>query len=163
LILHAHPKGDAMKRLCALAVLGFVLSIPAAYAAKKYDDLVCRSGTVMLLSGGKEATVLSIEMKGISQETGATSQCIGVISIIGGKRKGNGYCKTMDKDGDFNLEEWTNAGKQGEGTWKFIYGTGKWKGVSGGGKYKTAKRGKPIAKGTFQSCLRVTGTYELPK
>ena len=153
-----------MKRICALAVLGFVLAIPAAYAEKKpIDSLNCRSGTVDLLQAGKEATVLALEMKGINPKTGETQRCIGVISIIAGKRMGSGYCKTIvDPKGDFTLVEWTSSGKRGEGTWKYLYGTGKWKGVTGGGEYKTAKRGKPIAKGTFQTCIRITGTYELP-
>ena len=152
-----------MIRTIIVGFLAVGLLVPLVQAEKKHDDLVCRAGTVKLLMVGKEATVLAIEMTGIGSKTGETSTCIGVISIVGGKRKGNGYCKIMNSKGDFKLEEWTSSAKRGEGTWKYTYGTGKWKGITGGGGYVTAKRGKPIAKGTFQSCFRVTGTYELPK
>jgi len=47
--------------------------------------------------------------------------------------------------------------------WEYIYGTGKWKGVKGGGTVKAITRGKPIAEGTFQMCIEVSGTYELPQ
>ena len=95
-----------MKRICVLAVLGFVLVIPAAYA-EIYDDLHCRSGTVTMLSRDSAATVLAVDFSGMNVKTGEAAQCIGIISIILGTRKGNGYCKFMDTDGDFKLEAWT--------------------------------------------------------
>ena len=150
-----------MIRTIIVAVIAVVLFVPVAQAGKKYEVVHCRSGVPTLLTAGKGATVVAIEMKGISPQSGQTSQCFGLTSIIGGKRKGKGFCKTIDPDGDFNLLEWTGS-KRGEGTWKFIYGTGKWKGITGDGKYKVVKRGK-VAKGTFQMCVQETGTYELAK
>ena len=157
-----------MKRICAMTVLGFVLSVPAALAEEKQMDIIsCRSGAATVLSASKEATVLIVDSKGINAPestalfAGTTNRCIGVVSIVNGKRTENGYCKYLAQNGDYNLLEWTGSGKRGVGTWKYIYGTGKWKGVKGGGEYKTIMRGKPIAKGTYQFCLRATGTYEL--
>lgn len=153
-----------MIRALLTALVGLVLLVPLAQGEEKtIDELICRSGTVTLLFSSKEATILAIDSKNIFVKTGLTSRCNGVISIIAGKRKGNGYCKNLDSDGDFRLVEWTGSGKRGEGTWKYLYGTGKWKGITGGGEYKRVITGKPIAKGTYQSCTRLTGTYELPK
>jgi hypothetical protein len=45
--------------------------------------------------------------------------------------------------------------------WDYIYGTGKWKGVKGGGTVKYVTNGKPIVEGNFQSCIEVSGTYEV--
>ena len=52
-----------------------------------------------------------------------------------------------------------------KGKWhlEFLEGTGNWKGITGSGDYKRAARGKPIEEGTYQICIRVTGTVELPK
>ena len=159
-----------MLRTSAIAVLGLTLLLPAALAEEKpLDTISCRSGTATVLSASKEATVLSVDSKGISVPGGTaffadtTNRCIGVISIINGKRTSNGYCKFMSPSGDYNLLEWKGSGTDGEGTWKYLYGTGKWKGVKGGGLYKRIARGKPIAKGTYQFCTRATGTYELPE
>ena len=125
-----------MIRTIIITCFAAVLFVPLGQAEMKHDEEFCRSGIVKLLSGDKGATVLAIEMTGIGSNTGETSQCIGVISIIAGKRKGYGYCKIMGPNGDFKLAEWTSSAKQGEGTWKFLYGTGKWKGIAGGGEYK---------------------------
>jgi hypothetical protein len=159
-----------MIRAFAVVLVGLALLVPAAQAEKKSLDIIsCRSGTATLLSASTEATVLYVDAKGITVNSNdkifqnQTGRCIGVISIINGKRTGNGYCKYMDPDGDFTLTEWTGSGKRGEGTWKYLYGTGKWKGVSGGGTYENAARGKPIAKGTYQRCGRAKGSYELKK
>jgi len=46
---------------------------------------------------------------------------------------------------------------------KFLYGTGKWKGITGTGKFERIARGKAMEPGTFQGCVRNTGTFELPK
>lgn len=135
---------------------------------KPLDFTVCRSGTITTLSASKEATVLSVDIKGITVAssdkvfTNQTSRCVGVASILDGKSVGNGYCKYMDPDGDFNLLAYTSD-KPGEGTWKYEHGTGKWQGVKGAGAFKFFTSGKPIDDGTTQSCNRVTGTYELKK
>ena len=152
-----------MIRAFLTALVGIVLLVPFAQAEKKsIDELTCGGGTLKLLTAGKEATVLAIEAKRINVKNGETQSCIGVISIIAGKQKANGYCMVLGPEEGFRLLEFTGSEKRGEGTWKFLYGTEKWKGITGGGKYKIVNRGKPIAKGTFQSCNQVTGTYELP-
>lgn len=159
-----------MKRICALALLGLVLSVPAAFAEKKPIDIMsCRSGEVSLLSATKEATFMAIDHKGVNVNSGnkyfdnQTHRCVGVIGIILGKTSSRGFCKYMNPSGDFFIVDWKGTGKSGECTWKFVQGTGIWKGVKGGGMCKRVEGSKPIHKGTYQNCLRVTGTFELPK
>ncbi len=148
--------------LISCVVLGFI--VPVAQAEKKvFESVKCGSGVVSLLSGQKGAIVLALEQNKIDIETGQSQQCNGVLSIIGGKRVGTGFCKELDTDGDFFLVQWTAGKKSGSGTWKYIFGTGKWKGVTGGGTYERILDGKPIAKGTYYNCSRGKGTYELPK
>ena len=151
-----------MIRTLVTALVGLVLLVPAVQAEKKSGEaLICRSGNVTLLFASKEATIFAVDQKGIFVKTGTTQSCNGTISIIAGKFVGGGYCKNMDSDGDITLTSWTLL-KRGEGTFTFLHGTGKWKGVTGGGEFKTVKRGKPIAKGTYQNCGKSTFTYELP-
>ena len=80
-----------------------------------------------------------------------------------GKGLGSVHCKYMDPDGDFTLLEWRRRGAKQEGPWSYLYGSGKWKGIKGGGKGKTVTAGKAITKGTIQTCIHVTGSFEVPK
>ena len=152
-----------MIRFLLMAVMSLVLLVPAVQAQKKsIDRLICNVGTITMLLASKEATVFAIEQKGLNTKTGVTQYCVGVISIIAGKYTGNGFCKNENQKGEINISEFT-VSKTGEGTYKYIYGTGVYKGITGGGKYKRVTRGKPIAKGTYQSCTKSTGTSEVPK
>ena len=93
-----------------------------------------------------------------------TQRCTGVVRALpDNKRVANGYCKYMFPNGDSAVLAWTNSGTRGVGTWSFLEGTGTWKGLTGSGDYEAVARGKPIEKGTFQACIRVTGTVDLPK
>ena len=47
--------------------------------------------------------------------------------------------------------------------WTFMQGTGKWEGIKGGGIVYDITKGKPIEEGTYQWCIKVEGTYELPQ
>ncbi len=87
---------------------------------------------------------------------------MGTGANIGKERIRHGFCKHMDQDGDFTLIEYP-ADPNNRFTWKYIGGTGKFKGITGGGEWELTRRGKPIEPNTFQFCIRVTGTYELPK
>ena len=152
-----------MIRFLLMAVMSLVLLVPAVQAQKKsIDSLICNVGTLTMLLASKEATVLALEQKGLNSKTGMTHYCVGVLSIIAGKWTGNGFCKDENQKGEITITEFT-VSKSGEGTWKYLYGTGMYKGITGGGKYKRVTRGKPIAKGTYQSCSRLTGTSEVPK
>ena len=71
------------------------------------------------------------------------------------------YSKYMDPSGDFLVVEVSQVGMERD--WKYLYGTGKWKGVTGGGKAFPFTKGKPITAGTMQSCIKITGTYEIKK
>jgi hypothetical protein len=158
------------RTLVVLAVvLGVVLFSAVAQAAQPFDFTSCRSGTVDVLAKTEDMYVRSAVWNGIDQShhenklfDNWTHRCMAISADIAGKKLRNGYCKYMDPDGDFVVLDWPAApGKPG--TWKFLQGTGKWKGITGGGDYKVTKWGKPIEKGTFQFCIHVTGTLELPK
>lgn len=161
-----------MIRLIIICLLSLILLLPVANAEEKPMNLIsCRSGTVTMLSASKELTVYSYELKGI--DLGAkgdktfenfTHRCVGVSAIKGGtgERLTKGYCKYMDPDGDFFIVSWDGSIGKEPLPFDVIQGTGKWKGIKGSGTVIPITRAKPIAKGTFQMCIEVTGTYELP-
>ena len=154
-------------RIVLIFVFGCCIFTSVAHA-EPYDLTNCWSGKSTILVASEELVVLSYELKGICRSNienkafdNMSFQCMGISTISAGKPTGNGYCKFMDKDGDFTVGETTSAGP--EGTWKAFYGTGKWKGITGSGKNMYITDSKPIVEGTFQNCNRATGTYELPK
>ena len=90
-----------------------------------------------------------------------TFHSVGILKVEGGKLTGSFYSKYMDPSGDFLVVEVSQVGMERD--WKYLYGTGKWKGVTGGGKAFPFTKGKPITAGTMQSCIKITGTFELKK
>jgi len=78
--------------------------------------------------------------------------------IMNGKWKRFGHSKFMDPDGDYFFVE---VSGEKDAVVKFLYGTGKWKGITGIGKFEKHESGKAIEPGTFQGCVRSTGTFEL--
>ena len=154
--------------LAFVGILVLVMFIEVAQAETPYDMTLCSSGTVTMVSTSKELTVFSADNKGITISNhpnkifdNLTYHCVGVVKIEGDKPIGTFYCQFIDPDGDIVVGETTLVGT--EGTWKFLQGTGKWKGITGSGKNWPITKGKPITPGTSQSCLRGTGTFELPK
>ncbi len=150
-------------------LLGIVMCVTVVQAAEPFDFTSCRSATIDVLAKTDEANVRSHVWNGIDISNHEnklfdnwTHRCMGVAADVRGKRIRHGFCKYMDPDGDFMLLEWPGAESK-PFTWYFLAGTGKWKGITGGGDYKISQRGKPIQQGTFQFCIRVTVTYELPK
>ena len=153
-------------RIAVVFVFGCFIFTSVAHA-EPYDMTNCFSGESTMLVASKELVVFGYDLKGIVQDNLDTKafanmsfQCVGITKIVAGKTTGQGICKFMDKDGDFIVGETTSTGL--EGTWKAFYGTGKWKGITGSGKHVYFTNSKPIVNGTFQSCNRATGTYELP-
>jgi hypothetical protein len=140
-----------------------------ANAVETYDVTNCGASTVTTVSATEELTVLGIDTKGITRSNSAnkafdnaTYECASVLTIVGAERKGLGYCKFMAPDGDFVVGEQV-LDSAGGGKWKFLQGTGKWKGIAGGGEFVLLTGGKPIVAGTWQGCVRASGTYELSK
>lgn len=85
-------------------------------------------------------------------------QCISLNNSLGSQAAVSIVCVTVDKDGDRLYTRFTGDGLTSEaGT---ISGTGKYVGIERTGK--TVSLGTfPSAKpGTFQTCLRNTGTYK---
>jgi hypothetical protein len=158
-----------------MAVLGIVfcltLSISIAQA-EPIDITYCLSMTTTMVSETQELSINSFDFKGIARSNleskafdNLTFHGIGVGRDLADKRRHRyGYIKFMDPDGDILITEnlhTLDAG--GESDWNFLQGTGKWKGIKGGGKLRPAAGGKPITPGTVQGCIRMTGTFELPK
>ncbi len=160
-----------MGRLLIICLLGLTLLIPVVNAEEKPMNIMsCRSGTTTMLTASKELVVFGFELKGIDQDLkedkvheNYTHICVGTIRILGGEQISKGYCKYMAPDGDFFIVSFDGVSGGKPLPWEYIYGTGKWEGVKGGGTATTMTRGKPIAEGTFQSCMEISGTYELPQ
>ena len=161
----------------AFSILGFigifvlVIFISTAQAEQPFDITLCGSttGTAILIES-EELRISTFEGKGIARsnlESKAFDNCsyqlLGVAHYTGGKATMYGHTKFMDPDGDILVQENFRPFEGTEGTWKFIYGTGKWKGIKGSGKSRTIATGKRITPDTLQSCIRMTGTFELPK
>jgi len=161
--------------LVLLVAVGFLLFIPVAQAQQTYDFMVCLAGTATTASASKEVRVASYESSGIcrsNHENKVFDNCswhaVGASRIFEGKRTATEYTRLEDLDGDYVVIEgnWGPGGldyKGFGGITKFLEGTGKWKGIKGEGKCERILTSKPIKEGTWQSCSRFTGTFELPK
>ncbi len=148
-------------------VLGLAMFIPVAQAETPYDLTNCYYGTFTTLYKSKELTIVSLDMNGIARsnhENKVFDNCsfhsVQVKRFMAGKIKRYGHTKFMDPDGDYFIVE-LSGGQNA--TVKFLYGTGKWKGITGSGKFEKIARGKAMEPGTYQGCVRNTGTFELPK
>ena len=158
-----------------VVILGLVMFIPDSQAQQAYDFTVCLSGTFTAASASKELVVLSYESRGICRSNHENKvfdnyswHAVGASRVFEGKRNAIEYTKLLDLDGDYVVIE-GNWGpgrldyKGFGGITKFLEGTGKWKGIKGEGKCERILTGRPIKEGTWQSCSRFTGTFELPK
>lgn len=145
--------------------------IPVAEAEQSIDITYCLSLTGTTVSENEEMRVHSFDFKGIAFSNLAnkafdnlTFHGIGVGRDLADKRIHRyGYIKFMDPDGDILVTENLRTLDGPDATWNFLQGTGKWKGIKGGGKLRPAAGGKPITPGTLQGCVRMTGSFELPK
>jgi hypothetical protein len=132
-------------------VLGLAIFTPIAQAEQPFDITLCGSTTVTaILVESEELRITTFEGKGVAHYTGRKATMYG-------------HTKFMDPDGDIVVQENSSPFGATGGTWKFIYGTGKWKGIKGSGKALRVATGKRITPDTLQSCIRMTGTFELPK
>lgn len=155
-----------MIRSLFIALLTLLLFSPAIQAADPFEATACRSGTMTVVQGSKELMILGVELTGIlrsnTEMLNNTSEiCVGIFKKMGDEVSQMGYCKYLYPDGDTNVVEWD--GSRNEGKWKYLLGTGKWQNIKGGGTWKNIQRAKSIADGTFQNCIMLNGTYELPK
>jgi hypothetical protein len=140
-------------------------------AQQSFSNLTCRAGTITGIAKAQDLVVFSIDQRGIMLADDAaktfnnnTQRCIGSIAVIRGKSSGGGFCRSVDAaTGDTTVSEWTSAEKPGTGTFKFLFGTGKWNGITGGGDYQTAAVTRPVDDGTYQNCVRVKGSFAVPK
>ena len=159
------------KPICTLGIIGiftFILFIVTAQAEQPIDCTLCSSWTLTTIVESGDLTVMSYESKGIVLDNmeskfwdSDTVHGIGLMKIDKGKLTGSFIQKHLDPSGDFYVLEGSLVGT--EVSWKFIYGTGKFTGITGGGKSLRFTKGKPVSPGTSQSCVKVTGTYELKK
>ena len=149
-----------------------LLSLSVAQAGEPLDLTYCLSMTMTMVSETPELSVHSFDFKGIARSNlenkafnNLTFHGIGVARDLADKRIHRyGYIKFMDPDGDILVTENLRTLDAAQGAdWNFLQGTGKWKGIRGGGKLQPAAGGRPIIPGTLQGCIRMTGTYEMPK
>lgn len=161
------PLGTVVAIVFALAI-----SLPIARAQQPIDITYCLSLTSTMVSDTPELSIHSFDFKGIARSNlenktfdNLTFHGIGVgRDLAGQKRHAYGYIKFMDPDGDILVTENLHTLDAGpDSNWNFLQGTGKWKGIKGGGKLRPAAGGRPITPGTRQGCIRMTGTFELPK
>jgi len=159
-------------KLAVSVVFCFTLGIPFAQAGEPIDITYCLSMTTTMVSETPELSINSFDFKGIARSNlenktfdNLTFHGIGVARDLADKRRHRyGYIKFMDPDGDILITENLRTLDVGqESDWNFLQGTGKWKGIKGGGKLRPVAGGKPITPGTVQGCIRMTGTFELPK
>jgi len=164
----------SMKKRWNIGILGFVgiavliMIAVAANAQMPFDVTECGGGPVTMVFQSKEVTVSGLEGKGIifSNHTNkvfdnCTFQVVQIARIVDGNRVSNSYWKIMDPDGDAIVASVDVIGP--EKTMTFMHGTGKWKGIKGGAKGKGITGGKFIVPGTFQTCSRYVGSFELPR
>ena len=157
-----------MMRLLLIPVMIIFLFVPAVQAADSFESVACRSGTATFIQNTKELFIMGFELKGILQSksnaeilNNVSEQCVGTTKRAGEEAVQKGFCRYMYPNGDVNVVEWD--GGANDGKWQFLSGTGKWENIKGGGTWKALQRPKPIAEGTFQNCITITGTYELKK
>jgi len=152
-------------------VFCLILSISTAQT-EPIDITYCLALTRTMVSETQELSIHSFDFKGIARSNleskmfdNLTFHGIGVGRDLGDKRMHRyGYIKFMDPDGDILVTENLRTLDVGpDSDWNFLQGTGKWKGIKGGGKLRPAAGGRPITPGTTQGCIRMTGTFELPK
>ena len=153
-------------------VFCLIWGIPFAQAGEPIDITYCLSLTSTMVSETTELSIHSFDFKGIARSNlenktfdNLTFHGIGVgRDLADKKRHAYGYIKFMDPDGDILVTENIHTLEAGpDSDWNFLQGTGKWKGIKGGGKLRPAAGGRPITPGTRQGCIRMTGTFELPK
>jgi hypothetical protein len=159
------------RAICTLGIVGiftFILFIVTAQAAEPIDCVVCQDMTMTTIVQTGDLIIMGYETKGIVLDNtaskfwdNATVHAVGIMKIDKGKLTGSSINKHVDPNGDFYVLEGSLTGMESD--WKFIYGTGKFTGITGGGKSIRFTKGKPVSPGTSQSCVKVTGTYELKK
>ena len=149
-------------------ILNLFFFVSFVWAETPFDITACFSGERTVVAKAPELRVEGSVTKGTWLSNHAnkalnnmTSICAGILKFESGKVSGKAYCKTMDADGDFIIMENTLEGS--EIIFKFLQGTGKWNGIKGEGKGKVLMKARPITPDSIQSCLRVTGSFELPK
>jgi hypothetical protein len=152
-------------------VFCLILPLSVAQAGEPIDLTYCLSMTTTMVSETPELSIHSFDFKGIARSNldnkafdNLTFHGIGVGRDLADKKIHRyGYIKFMDPDGDILITENLRTLDGPDATWNFLQGTGKWKGIKGGGQLRRAAGGKPITPGTVQGCMRMTGTFELPK
>lgn len=154
------------KYLSFICLIAFLIFTPIIRAADTFEATTCRSGSMTMVQSGNEIMILGFELKGITQSDSemfknASEICVGTLKRMGNESTQLGYCKYLYPNGDINLIEWDGAANNGK--WQYLFGTGKWQNIKGGGTWRNIQRAKAISEGTFQNCITMEGSYELPE
>jgi hypothetical protein len=160
--------GERKRFTVLLGLLATLLFVPHVHAQQAIDMMSCADATTPTIVSTPELTAFGYEARGINLDNLATKtfdnmtyHTVGVFKVESGKLTATMYVKYMDPSGDFFVVEVIQVGMERD--WKFLYGNGKWKGITGGGKAYPFTKAKPIVPNTLQSCIKIAGTYELPK
>jgi hypothetical protein len=156
--------------LACLAVLAALLVPASAYAQTTTDHTTCRAGTLSVLAQDEKKIVLFLDHRGVAQGAsaqdpfhGSTQRCVGTIANFDGKVTSGGWCKQVHpQTGDWLVLDWAGSGTPGAGTYTLRHGTGKWKGITGSGTYEAVGQTRPVEAGTYQNCVRIKGTLNIP-
>jgi hypothetical protein len=156
----------------SVAVLVGVTSAGPAFAADipkegPYDFTSCFSGVSNLMALSKTHWASTYEHTGtnLSNPPGGmfdktSFRCVGMNTSFDGKNTDTTVCESIDKDGDKRLSYFSLA-SDGKITREQVAGTGKYEGMVSSGT-ATPLGPFPVMKaGTFQNCVRQTGTYKL--
>jgi len=156
-------RGSLFLALCGVSTIGFGQSL-----AKEgnYDYMSCFSGeergsistdashraVLQDYTGSNRAAVPGTYLDGSS------FHCIALVNSLGPRTARTSVCEAVDKDGDRTFTRFTGDGVTAENV--FIGGTGKYVGMERAGKAEYIQF-PVIQPGTFQTCVRQTGTYKL--
>ncbi len=157
--------------MSVLAAMLLSAALPS-HAAEEIDITHCYSGNTTIFHESKDVpAALSFVQNGIIMSNAANKlldsavvHCEGVQRGLGAQRTGYQLCKIVDKDGDIIIADSPFSGLTGDV--KFLEGNGKWKGINGSLRSErivSSPPGKGAMPGTYQTCRRLKGTFELVK
>jgi len=156
--------------LASVATLAIAMGAAAASHAEEADYKLTACGhlTTVMLQSGPDLSVWSQQVwyaiappavpRVFENNAG---HCVDYFRAMNGKLTHMGSCRWTDPDGDTFIGEAVDVPDK-PGVWTFLSGIGKWKGISGTGTYSVLNISKPVADGSQDLCVLLTGKYALP-
>ena len=161
-----------MKRIFLIALpLAFAATVEAQPAALPksgdYDYSVCFTRNRNRIDFSKEKFAVSYEETGKAEARvpgslfdGEHVRCVGMVSTLDGKVRGESVCEGLAADGDRRLTRfWYDA--EGKLQREQVSGTGKYDGMVTTGSVKSEGQTEVVSPGVVKFCHHATGTYTL--